>query len=145
MNKYLLSACTLIVFLTCTGFTQVSTFSDVPADSRYYEAVNHLATAGIVSGCGDGTYRPTATITGGEYAAILYRLLYPGTGAPKANSGKWFTGYLDKLYSDDVITSSEFDFLTWGNVTWEVVWRTLLPQVGIYYYPASYYCDTSKI
>ena len=48
-------------------------FTDVPADSWYTDAVVWAAENGIVSGFGDGTFRPNAAITRAEFAAIAAR------------------------------------------------------------------------
>ena len=46
------------------------TFSDVPADAWYAEAVNTLASLGMVEGYADGTFRPDNTITRAEFVTI---------------------------------------------------------------------------
>ena len=48
-------------------------FSDVSSDDWYYEPVMHLATAGIINGYSDGTFRPNAKITRQDAATILGR------------------------------------------------------------------------
>lgn len=49
-------------------------FTDVPDDAWYAEAVNAMADSGILSGYGDGTFRPNQNITVGELCAIMWRL-----------------------------------------------------------------------
>ena len=63
------------------GFTPPATpsFSDVPATSPFFEAVEWLATTGITTGFTDGTFRPTATITRQSMAAFFFRLEDPAT------------------------------------------------------------------
>ena len=48
-------------------------FTDVPADQWYSEGVAWAASAGIVLGYGDGTYRPGNPVTREQLAAILNR------------------------------------------------------------------------
>ena len=48
-------------------------FSDVQADAWYAEAVGWAASSKVVTGYADGTFRPNATVTREQAAAILYR------------------------------------------------------------------------
>ena len=47
------------------------TFSDVPANAYFYPAVTALACQGVISGYGDGTFRPYANTTRGQLAKIV--------------------------------------------------------------------------
>ena len=53
--------------LQCSG----SPFSDVQPSDYFYQAVLYLAQHGIVSGYGDGTFRPYANTTRGQLAKIV--------------------------------------------------------------------------
>lgn len=53
-----------------------TTFSDVNEDAWYADAVNTLASLGIVNGYPDGSFRPDQSITRGEFATITARLAY---------------------------------------------------------------------
>jgi hypothetical protein len=53
----------------------VPTFSDVPATETLYACVEGAATAGLIGGCPDGTFKPGRTITRQEAAAIIARRL----------------------------------------------------------------------
>ncbi|MDI6711389.1 MAG: S8 family serine peptidase [Bacillota bacterium] len=58
------------------------TFSDVPPTSRYYGAVEAAARAGLMAGLPDGSFKPDATVTREQMAAMLTRLAGPlGSGA----------------------------------------------------------------
>ena len=48
-------------------------FTDVPADAWYAEAVNTLASLGIIKGIGDGQFAPNRTITRAEFTVIAMR------------------------------------------------------------------------
>lgn len=145
-HKAFLVLCIIGTLLLCTGFTQDTTFSDVPVTSPYYQAVEYLVDVGIVLGCGDGNYHPDKAITPGEYAAILTRVLYPKEPILFVEGEPWFYGYYIHLIREDVITLPEYEFFLDGNITWQVVWRTLLPQLGVYYYPAEdYYSDIEDL
>ena len=144
-HKAFLGLCLAGMLFLCTGFTTLPTFSDVSVNSPYYQAVEYLADAGIVSGCGNGIYAPDRTLTGGEYATILARALRVDTQGFQEECAPWFSGYVTRLYQEDVLTVPEYKFLSEGKVTWAVVWRTLLPRFGVYFYPAEYYYDTSTL
>ena len=98
-HKAFLGLCLAGMLFLCTGFT---TFSDVSVNSPYYQAVEYLADAGIVSGCGNGIYAPDRTLTGGEYATILARALRVDTQGFQEECAPWFSGYVTRLYQEDV-------------------------------------------
>lgn len=50
------------------------TFTDVPADAWYAEAVNALADGGLIQGDGNGHFNPDGLVTYGELAAVIARL-----------------------------------------------------------------------
>jgi hypothetical protein len=49
------------------------TFSDVPVGSAFYEYIERMARRGIISGYGDGTFRPGNQATRGQSAKIVAR------------------------------------------------------------------------
>lgn len=78
--------------------TTVSEFSDVSADDWYGTTVATLADMGIVKGYEDGTFRPNASITRAEFAAIATRFFeetgaayIPGTFTD-VTGDEWFAG-----------------------------------------------------
>ncbi len=48
-----------------------SGFSDVGNDHKYYEAINYLASMGIINGFEDGTFKPEESVTRAQYAKIM--------------------------------------------------------------------------
>lgn len=50
-------------------------FSDVPATKHFAEAVNNLAERNIIGGYPDGTFKPSKSITRGQAAAIIAKLI----------------------------------------------------------------------
>lgn len=70
------------------------TFTDVPADAWYQNAVETLASLGIVSGVGDGRFIPDRPITRAEFLVIAMRFAAPPDGEAKSFSdvheGDWF-------------------------------------------------------
>ena len=88
-------------------WSKANSFSDVAADNWFNNAVSTLANGGILNGYADGTFRPNATITRAELAAIAVRFQYHGdissypTGLPTFSDigGHWAENYI-RLASD---------------------------------------------
>lgn len=70
------------------------TFTDVPADAWYKNAVETLASLGIVSGVGDSRFIPDRPITRAEFLVIAMRFATPPDGEAKTFSdvheSDWF-------------------------------------------------------
>ncbi len=80
--------------------TLTPTFSDVPATHWAFNAIEFLASAGIVSGRTSGDFDPNASITRGEFAKIICLAagLTPVTGGTPSfsdTSGNWAAGYIE--------------------------------------------------
>ena len=78
--------------------TTRNNFSDVTSDSWYNQTVSTLASMGILKGYEDGTFRPNASITRAEFAAIATRF-FDETGATyepgtftDVTGDEWFAG-----------------------------------------------------
>lgn len=71
-------------------------FSDVPADAWYADAVNALASLGILQGVGEGVFAPARPITRAEFAAIALRFTDARPAGQDVFSdvgpGDWFCG-----------------------------------------------------
>ena len=71
-------------------------FSDVPADAWYADAVNALASLGILQGVGEGVFAPGRPITRAEFAAIALRFTDARPAGQDVFSdvgpGDWFCG-----------------------------------------------------
>lgn len=50
-----------------------SRFSDVPPDSWFGPAINHLASINVVNGYPDGTFKPYAPVTRAQFASFIVR------------------------------------------------------------------------
>lgn len=57
------------------------TFSDVNPESWYYEAIEFMASTGIVSGVGDGKFNPNGNITYAQFCQIVSNTVNFETGA----------------------------------------------------------------
>lgn len=79
------------------------TFSDVPADAWYADAVSALASLGIVSGIGDGRFVPDRPITRAEFLSIAVRFAKPAAGTTEPFSDvhehDWFYGAVTTAFT----------------------------------------------
>lgn len=75
-----------------------ATFSDVPANAWYAEAVNALASIGVIEGIGDNQYAPDRAITRAEFTAIAMRFADLETGGENIFSdvaeNAWYYDYV---------------------------------------------------
>ena len=97
--------------------TGESPFTDVPAGCWYTDAIVWAAQNGIVSGFGDGTFRPNAAITRAQAAVMLYGYA--------AFTGADVTARADlSAYSDaGQIPSWAMDAMQWANARRLIVGR----------------------
>jgi hypothetical protein len=61
-------------------------FSDVPRGSAFYTYIETALSRNIISGYGDGTFRPGNNATRGQLAKMLYSALTGGESAPLASA-----------------------------------------------------------
>lgn len=72
-------------------------FSDVPADSPWYESVAYIAERGITIGTGEGRYSPDAPITTRQWAVMLCRA-YGKTDVLAGDGGNFGSACLAEAY-----------------------------------------------
>lgn len=53
------------------------TFSDVPTSHWAYEAIEEMASKGIVAGVGNGKFDPNGNVTTAQFATMMVRAFYP--------------------------------------------------------------------
>ena len=105
--------------------TELTTFADVPAGDPVYESVGRVGTLGIMSGNGDGAFRPNDNVTRAEMVTTLCRLMdvkemmalaFPDVPADHwavgsvaaAMAAGWLNGYEDgNFYPDAPVTRAE--------------------------------------
>ncbi|MCC5951579.1 MAG: S-layer homology domain-containing protein [Acidimicrobiia bacterium] len=82
--------------------SDVPVFSDVPASSPFFEAIQWMAESGLTTGFVDGTFRPTVPVSRQAFSAFLWR--YAGEPPPE----------IDVPQFSDVPPSSPFyDAIQW--------------------------------
>ncbi len=87
----------------------VSTFSDVPADAWYAEAIDYCRQNGIMSGTSDTTFAPEATLTRAMLATVLHRMSgTPSVSDPPAFTdavaGSWYSGAVSWAAKNSIIS-----------------------------------------
>jgi hypothetical protein len=77
-------------------------FSDVKEGDWFYPYVTHLASAGIISGMGDGSFAPQGEVTFGQALKLI--LMATSGGRAEAPTGAhWASGYLDRALAISVL------------------------------------------
>lgn len=86
--KQLISLCmALAMLLTLNVAASAASFTDVPAEAAYAEAVNWAAEQGYVNGYSDGRFGVNENVTRAQLSAILYR----AAGSPAASGTTRFS------------------------------------------------------
>ena len=135
---------TLVIFLGNISTVSAVGFPDIPKSSFAYDAAEYLREESIMFGSSNGYFYPLEKITGDDFGTVVYRLLYPGESLAASGNSESDT-YLDYLYQEEVITGAEFKMLTKDSVTWQIIWRVLLPHFGVYPYPNELYPEYDEI
>lgn len=94
MKKTLLLAMTIAMGITASAYA-ANPFSDVPAGHWAYDAVNKLASEGVIEGYPDGTYGGDRLMTRYEMAQIVAKAMAKGANVDKLAAE--FAGELDSL------------------------------------------------
>jgi hypothetical protein len=85
-------------------WAQVNIFSDVVIDNWFNNAVSTMANDGMLRGFPDGTFRPAANITRGEFAAIAARFMdeyYGGANRFADIDGHWAASAINTVAAQD--------------------------------------------
>ena len=93
MKKIVLCLAFCLLF-SVNVFAEQATFTDVPIDSPYYEAVEYIADKGITVGNGNGCFYPDKAITLQEYATMLMRA-YSDYQSPGPLAITFHKGWID--------------------------------------------------
>lgn len=101
---FLLTVIILMPMGTAVSATQTDSFTDVPADAFYYDAVNWAVEQNITQGMGAGQFRPGATCNRAQVVTFLWRL----DGKPATAGENIFTDVeIDSWYDDAVMWAVE--------------------------------------
>jgi hypothetical protein len=83
-------------------------FSDVPQSSAFYKEILHLSERGIIQGDGNGKFEPSKSVTRGDAAIMIGRVLgYSGeqqeTSFDDVGKSSAASGYIQQAYENGVI------------------------------------------
>ena len=92
----------------CLGIvSSIKKFSDVTSTTWCYKYITELASAGVISGYTDGTYKFNNTVTYG--AALKLVMLAAGYGEQAPTDSNVFSGYLAKARAEGIVTRTNVD------------------------------------
>ena len=78
MRKLLLLTMTLVVIISCcASLCFAKEFPDVAKDHWAYRYIDELSNQGVINGYDDGTYKPSGTITRGEFTKLVIAACLP--------------------------------------------------------------------
>jgi hypothetical protein len=83
---------------------QAAAYNDVDPSASYAQAVDALGELGIVRGDGDGSFRPSSTITRGEACALISRILSATDLSSQFSGASDYTDVPLTLWSEPVIS-----------------------------------------
>ena len=140
LKKVLALVTVVAMMLTCVPAVLAGTYSDVPDNASYAEAVEMLSALGIFQGYEDGTFQPDKTITRAEAAAVITRFLGQEDTA-KAMAGstiftdmggaEWATGYVNfGVQKGYILGMGDNTFHPSDPVTYEQIVKMIVAALG---------------
>lgn len=121
----------LVLTMTITlsvPMVSASEFTDVDTKHYYYNAIQSLVARGIISGMGDGTFAPEASIKRSEFAKMVVLSIgitnagnaVESSGFPDVPADHWAAGYVKAAHGQGIINGFEDGtFRPDENVTYE--------------------------
>ena len=98
----LIIVCVVILSL-CVPALATSSYSDVPDDAWFADAVEGLLERGIMNGTGGGKFSPSDTFTRAQLSAVLYRM----AGSPAVSGEDSFTDTVPAAWYADAVLWAE--------------------------------------
>ena len=124
---------------TASAFTSAAGLLDVEG-TKYADSVNKLVGLNVLTGFPDGTFKPGATVTRAQMAAILVRALGFEDAAKAAKGATpfadvpathWASGYVNVAFNKGIVTGvSETKFNPDDNVTYAQAATMLVRATG---------------
>lgn len=86
-----------------------TSFSDVPKDNEYFEAITYLAGEGVVAGYPDGTFKPNNTVSRVEALKFILEGIKETVSSgdipfSDVSKSEWYSDYLYTAYSEGVVS-----------------------------------------
>ena len=97
-------------FMTDNQGQPTDSFTDVPTSYWAWSYIERLANAGITSGCGNGNYCPTTTVTRDQMAVFLLKGKHTSSHVPPTASGVfqdvptnyWAASWIEQLAAEGI-------------------------------------------
>ncbi len=134
MKKFKFMSLIMALTIAFSSVASAQTFSDVPADSPYAQAIENAAKNGIISGAGDGTFAPDKNITRAEMASIITRVCKVSETADISafqdmqDTGAWYYSAVAKAYHMGALNGDGVNMYPSNNITFQECF-TILSQV----------------
>lgn len=130
---FMISLAMVMAAVIPAGAAEPVRFTDVKPGSWYTADVNELASKELISGFGDGTFRPNKTITAAEFVTIVARCA--GVSRDYSVPGHWAASFLsvglsNGWYDWDEIppTGEKFNKPITRQLAAKILMRALLPD-----------------
>ena len=133
----------LTLVLSCGISAMAVSFSDVPANNEYSEAIDVLSDFGIILGdAGSSTFRPDAEISRAEFSVIVTRILavsnlkadmnnLPFTDVTPESCDEWILNATKVAYDMGIVSGyGDGNFGPYNPVTYEQVVKMLVCALG---------------
>ena len=137
MKKVLSLVLAIAMVLSSMSFAFASTFTDVPEDNGYQEAIETLKALGVIDGYEDGSYKPEKTVTRAEMAKLMVQLLGYGdvVSGQKSNfsdtQGHWADQWIALAAGRGIVVGTgNGKFNPEGIVTYDQVLTMLVRGLG---------------
>lgn len=106
-------------------------FTDVAADSWYYDSVAYVYEKGLMGGTGDGLFAPDLTTSRAMIVTILYRLenspaVTTSAGFTDVAAGTWYTDAVNWAAAAGIVTGTGTGFDPDGTITREQLCTILI-------------------
>ena len=133
----------VIAVIMCFGFAVMAGAAYTDADMiTYSDAVNTLTDIGITHGNPDASFRPNASITRAELAAMIYRFIFGGMGitgsAASSNfvdvdPDEWYAVYVEYCEANGIISGDGLGYFDpQGFVTGHAAIKMILCALGAF-------------
>ena len=103
-SKLLLIILCAAIILSASSVYAAANFSDLPETHWAFRSVSTLVERGGITGCPDGTFNPSGTITIAEFIKIA---VGSTLGDAEPSNSHWASGYFDKAIEANILESSE--------------------------------------
>ena len=102
--KKIIAAAALALTLAVPVSAAGRDFQDVTTSHWAYNYVERAATAGWVSGVGNGRYEPESRVTGAEFVTMVTKSFYPNEVTEAQPGEPWYQGYVNTANNHGLLT-----------------------------------------